>query len=151
MDESYGLLYLSISLDLVFHLDVLNTPNQVWTKLESLFGVKDEIRAHQLDNELISLSPNNFEYMEGFFTNLKPLILMLKQCGIEKKDYQMIISILSKLSLEYLVFVSTFHATRIVILNWKMASFSTFIDSLTKEKDKLVHMGENAILFLFKE
>ena len=49
--EEYGLLCLSISLDILFHLDGLTTPNQVWTKLESLFRVQDEIRTHQLENE----------------------------------------------------------------------------------------------------
>ena len=52
LDESYGLILLSISLDILFHIDDLTTPNQVWTDLESLFGVQDEIRAHQLENEL---------------------------------------------------------------------------------------------------
>ena len=45
LDESYQLLFLSISPNLLFHLDVLTTPNQVWTKLESLFGVQDELRS----------------------------------------------------------------------------------------------------------
>ena len=49
---------------------------------------------------------------------------------------------LSKLGLEYLVFVSMFHATRIAILNWKIPSLSTFFDSITKEKDKLIYMGD---------
>ena len=53
----------------------------------------------------------------------------------------MIISILSKLGLEYSVFVSTFHATRLAISNWKMSSLSTFFDSLKKEQDKLIQMG----------
>ena len=53
----------------------------------------------------------------------------------------MIISILSKSSLEYSIFVSTFHATRLVISNWKIPSLSTFFDSLTKEKDRIIHMG----------
>ena len=52
LDESYGLIYLSIYLDLLFHLDGLTTPNQVWTQLESFFGVQDELRAHQLEIEL---------------------------------------------------------------------------------------------------
>ena len=51
MDEAYGLLCLSISLDILFHIDGLTTPNQACTKLESLFGVQDEISAHQLENE----------------------------------------------------------------------------------------------------
>ena len=38
-DESYGLICLSISPDIIFHLDGFTTPNQVWTQLESLFGV----------------------------------------------------------------------------------------------------------------
>ena len=64
LDEAYGLLCLSISPDLLFHLYGLTTPNKVWTKLESLFGVQDEIRAHQLENELFSLSPRNFDSIE---------------------------------------------------------------------------------------
>ena len=48
----------------------------------------------------------------------------------------------SKLGPEYSVFVSTFHATRLAISNWKMSSLSTFFGSLTKEKDKLVDMGD---------
>ena len=85
MDESYGLLCLSIYRYLIFHIDGLTTPDQACTKLESLFGVQDEIRAHQLDNELILMSPMIFESIEGFFTKFKSLILMLKKCGIEKK------------------------------------------------------------------
>ena len=96
MDEAYGLLCLSISPYLLFHLYGLTTPNQVCTELESLFGVQKEIRANQLENELISLSPRMFEPMEGFFTKFKSLILILKQCGIKKKEDQLIFSILSK-------------------------------------------------------
>ena len=79
--------------------------------------------------------------MEGLFTMFKSLILFLKQCGIEKKEDQLIISIVSNLGLEYSVCVSTFHAIRLAISNWKIPSLSTLIDSLTKEKDKLVQMG----------
>ena len=43
---------------------------------------------------------------------------------------------------EYSVVVSTFHATRLVVSNWKMPFLCTFFDSLTKEKDKLIHMGD---------
>ena len=46
LDEPYELLCISISTDILFHLYGFKTPNQVWTKIESLFGVKDEIRAH---------------------------------------------------------------------------------------------------------
>ena len=119
LDEAYGFIFLSIYPGKLFHIDVLTTPNQVWTQLESLFGVQDELRAHQLEIELFSLSPSNFEFLEGFFTKFKSLVLMLKQCGIEKADDQLILSLLSKLGPDYSVFVSTFHATRLVVLKWK--------------------------------
>ena len=61
-DEAYGFLCLSISHYLLFILDSLTTLNQVWTKLESLFGVQDELRAHQLEIELLSMSPSSFDY-----------------------------------------------------------------------------------------
>ena len=44
-----------------FHLDGLTSPDQVWEKLSKLFGKTDEMRGHQIENELISLSPNSFE------------------------------------------------------------------------------------------
>ena len=122
MDEAYGLICLSFSPYNLFHLDVLTTPNQVCTKLECLFGVQYEIRAHQLENELISLSPSSFESIEGFFKKFKSLFIFLKQCRIESKEDEIIISILSKLGLEYSFFVSTFHATRLPISNWKITS-----------------------------
>ena len=84
------------------------------------------------------MSQCNFDSIEGFFTKLKLLVLLLKQRGIDKKEDQLIISILLKLGHEYLFFLSTFHAARLAISNWKMLSLSTFFDSITKEKDKLI-------------
>ena len=66
---------------------------------------------------------------------------MLKQCGIKKEDDQLILYILSKLGLDYSFFVSTLHATRLVVPKWKMPSLNYFLDSLTKDKDKLIHMA----------
>ena len=100
LDESYGLIFLSIYLDLIFHLYGLITPNQVWTKLESLFRVQDKIREHHLENDLFSLGPSSFDSIQGLFTKFQSLVLLLKQCGIEKKEDQLTISILSKLGRE---------------------------------------------------
>ena len=104
LDEAYGLIFLSIYLDILFHIDIFTTPNQVCTQLESLFGVQDELRVHQLEIELFSLIPSNFEYIEGLFTNFKSLFLILKKCGIDKEYDPLIISILSKLVPDYSVF-----------------------------------------------
>ena len=43
-DEAYGLLCLSISRDLLFHLDGLTSPNEVWENLVEIFGKTDEMR-----------------------------------------------------------------------------------------------------------
>ena len=59
-DEAYGILSLRISRDL-FHLDGLTSPNEVWENILEIFGKIDEMRGHQIENELISLSPSSFE------------------------------------------------------------------------------------------
>src|SRR5712692_3169583 len=52
-DEAYGLLCLSISRDLLFHVDGLTSPNEVWENIVDIFGKTDEMRGHQIDNEMI--------------------------------------------------------------------------------------------------
>ena len=47
-DEAYGLLCLSISRDLLFHLDGLTSPDKLLEKLSDLFGKTDEMRGHQI-------------------------------------------------------------------------------------------------------
>ena len=98
-EEAYGLLCLIISRDLLFHLDSLTSPNEVWEKLEDIFGKIDEIRGHQIENELISLSPSNFESLQLYFSKFKDLVLHLIQCGIKKKEEKLVFPILSKLGL----------------------------------------------------
>ena len=100
-----------------------------------------EMRGHQIKNELISLSPNSFESLQLYFSKFKALVLQLKQCGIEKKDEQLVLSILSKLGPDYSVFVSTFYATKLTARTWKMPSLAEFMESLTQEQDKLVMTG----------
>ena len=92
-DEAYGILCLSISRDLLFHLNGLTSPNEVWEKIEYIFGKIYEMRGHQIENELISLSPSSFESLQLYFSKFKALILQLKQCGNEKK---LVLAILSK-------------------------------------------------------
>ena len=74
-DEAYGLLCLSISKDLLFHLNGLTSPNEVWEKLVDLSGKIDEMRGHQIENELISLSLNIFESLQLYFSKFKALVL----------------------------------------------------------------------------
>src|SRR5713101_19846 len=66
-DEAYGLLCLSISRDLLFHLDGLTLPNEVSENLVEIFGKTDEMKGHQIENESISLSPNSCESLQLYF------------------------------------------------------------------------------------
>ena len=99
------------------------------------------MRGHLLKNELISLSPTHFETIQDFFTKLKSLVLQLKQCGIEKKQKHLILSILLNLGPEYSVSVSTFHSTKLTTQIWRIPSLEEFMESFTQEKDKLVQIG----------
>ena len=74
-DEAYGLLCLSISRDLLFHLDGLTSPNEVWENLVEIFVKIYEMRGHQIKNELISLSPSSFESLQLYFSKFKTLVL----------------------------------------------------------------------------
>ena len=75
LDEAYGFLCLSISRYFLVHLDSLTSLKEVWEKLESLFGKTDELRGHQLEDELISLSLAHYDTIQDFFTKFKSLVL----------------------------------------------------------------------------
>jgi hypothetical protein len=54
----------------------------------------------------------------------------------------MVLTILSKIGLEFYVFISTFHIIRFTSgSTWKMPSLDDFIESLKQEKTKLINMG----------
>ena len=55
LDEEFGFMCIHISRELLFHLEGLLTPKEVWEKLKSLFGKHDNMRGHILENELIAL------------------------------------------------------------------------------------------------
>ena len=48
-DEAYGLLCLSVSPNLLFHIESAKTPNEVWKTLETLFGKLDVMRGQELE------------------------------------------------------------------------------------------------------
>jgi hypothetical protein len=110
LDEAIGMICLSISIYLLFHVSRATTPDVVSTTLEGLFSKQDEMRVHQLENELISLSLVHFRNLQELFTKFKSLLVELNICGFMKEEEQLILSILSKLGPEYSIFVSSFQA-----------------------------------------
>ena len=75
MDEAFGFLCLSISKDLLFHLMGLKTLKEIWDQIATLYDKQDDLRIYQLENELISLQPGNFETLNDFFKKFKYLVL----------------------------------------------------------------------------
>jgi hypothetical protein len=54
--------------------------------METIFGKHNEIRSHQLENQLISLNPNDFSCIGDYLSKFKTLILLLENNKIEMKD-----------------------------------------------------------------
>ena len=111
-DEAHGLIGMSISIDLRFHISGINEPDIAWEKLESVFGKHNEIQGHQLENEFLSLNPNDFSCIQGYLSKYKTLRLLCAEYQIKKKDKQCIYHIISKLGATYSIFVSTFYSMK---------------------------------------
>jgi hypothetical protein len=97
-----------------------------------------------LEVELNTLDPKSFDNIQDFFTKFKSLLLSLGEFDVDKstQEKQLILTILAKLGLEYVVYVSNFHSSRCLFgTNWKMPTLAQFIESLTQEQTKLIQMG----------
>jgi hypothetical protein len=97
-----------------------------------------------LEVELNTLDPKSFDNIQYFFTKLKSFLLILGECGIDKstQEKEFILTILSKLGPKYTIYVSNFHFGRCLFrTNWKMPMLARFIESLTQEKTKNIHMS----------
>jgi hypothetical protein len=111
-DQAHGLIGMSISPDLRFHLDGLDFPIKAWDKLNIVFSIKNEIQSFQLENELLTLDPSNFRSIEDYLSKFKTLKLLLEGCKVTKEEEPLIYGILAKLTPTYSVVVSTFHSTK---------------------------------------
>ena len=111
-DEARWLIGMSISTNLRFHVFRIDETDKAWEKLESVFGKHNEIRGHQLENELISLNTSDFSCIKYYLSKYKTLKLLCAYCKIKREDKQCIYHILSKLGPAYSVFVSTFYSMK---------------------------------------
>ena len=82
--QARGLIGISTIQDLRFHILEIDTPDEALKKLNTVFGIQNEIRAHQLENELLTLDPNNFSSIEYFLSKFKTLRLLLEGCKVKK-------------------------------------------------------------------
>jgi hypothetical protein len=141
-EEACGLIGMSISLDLRFHLQSIDKPKEAWEKIEFVFGKHNIIRAQQLENQVLTLSPSDFSCTEDDLSKFKTLITLSEECKINIDKDRFIYFILSKIGCAYFVFVSTFYAIHEVVgTSYQKPSLEKIFYSLIREQDKLVQLG----------
>jgi hypothetical protein len=133
---------MSISYDLRFHLQGLDAPNKSWENLEAVFGKHNIIQAHQLENHLMTLSPNDFPYIEDYLSKFKTLRLLCIEFQLDLPEDRSLYVILAKLGSAYYIFVSTFYATREALgSSYKKPTLESFFDVLIRDQHKLMQLG----------
>ena len=144
-NQAHGLIDMSTSPNLRFYISKIDIHNETMKNLNKVFGIKNKIRARQIENELLTLDPNNFSSIEDFLSKFKILRPILEGVKVKKEDGSLIYSILTKLGLAYSVFVSTFHSTREAFIyqgqDYKSPSFDAFCDFLIREQEKLLYLA----------
>ena len=97
----------------------------------------------QLENEFLSLNPNDFSCIQDYLSKYKTLRLLCVECKIKKEDKQCIYHIISKLRPAYSVFVSTFYSMKesLTATSYQEPSLESFCDFLIREQDKIIHLG----------
>lgn len=137
-----GTLRKYVSKDLIFHIEKCTLIKDAWQKFQDLYGQVDEIRGYQIDSDLTMLDPKNFDTIQDYVTKANELRAQLKDCGIDKKDTQLIFNLIGKLPQEYVAFVSSFQTHRMTMgSSYKMPTFDAFNEMLMMEQTKLIRMG----------
>ena len=111
-DEARGLIRMSISTDLRFHIFDIDEPDKTWEKLESMFGKHNKIRGRQFENDLISLNPSDFSCIKYYLSSIKPLDSYVKNARLRKNTNNVFIIFFPNLDLHILFFVSTFYSMK---------------------------------------
>jgi hypothetical protein len=133
---------MSISPDLRYHLQEIDDLEEAWDKIESVFGKFNIIRAQQLQNQILTLSPSDFSCLGDYLSKFKTLIILCEECKIKMEEEHCIYLILSKLGSAYSVFVSTFYAMREALGKaYEKPTLESFCASLIREEDKFIQLG----------
>jgi hypothetical protein len=107
-----------------------------------VFGKHNIIRAKQLENKVLTLSPSDFYCIEDYLSKFKTLRILCEECKIKMDEESCIYIILSKLCSAYFVFVSTFYSIKEALgTTYQKPTLESFCDALIREQDKLVQLG----------
>jgi len=141
-DEARGLIKMSIYPDLRYHLQGIDDPEEAWNTIESVFGKLNIIRAQQLENQILTLSPSDFSCLGDYLSRFKTLRILCEECKIEMVEESCIYIILSKLGSSYSVCLYTFYAMREALGKaYDKPNLESFYASLIREEDKLIQLG----------
>jgi hypothetical protein len=80
-DEAHGLIRMSISPDLRFHLQSIDQPKDAWDMIESVFGKHNIILTQHIENQVLNLSPN--DCIEDYLSKFKTIRLLCEECKIK--------------------------------------------------------------------
>jgi hypothetical protein len=127
----------------VYNLQDIDDPKEAWNTIESVFGKLNIIRTQQLENQILTLSPNDFSCLVDYLSRFKTLKILCEECNIKMEDEHWIYLILSKLCSAYSMFVSTFYVMREALgeETYEKPNLESFCASLIREEDKLVQFG----------
>jgi hypothetical protein len=138
-DEALELIGMSISPYLRYHLQGIDDPEEAWKTIESVFGKLNIIRAQQLENKILTLSPSDFSFLGNYLSKFKTLGILCEECKIKMEEERCIYLILSKLGSAYFLFVSTFYAMRKALgKSYEKTTLESFFASLIREEDKRI-------------
>jgi hypothetical protein len=73
------------------------------------------MRRPMLEVEFLTLDPKSFDSLQDFFTKYKDLLPQVKASEVDKskEEKKMVLTILSKIGLEYSIYVFKFHLARL--------------------------------------
>jgi hypothetical protein len=77
-DKACGLINMSISPNLRFHLQGIEGPDKAWENIESVFGKYNIIWAHQIENKIMTLIPSDFLALKTIYLSSKHLEFYVK-------------------------------------------------------------------------
>jgi hypothetical protein len=106
-DEARGLIRMSISPDLRYHLQGIDDLEEAWNTIESVFGKLNIIRAKQLETQILTLIPSYFSCLGDYLSKFKTIRNLCEECKIVMKEERCIYLILSKLGSAYSMFLSS--------------------------------------------
>jgi hypothetical protein len=85
-DKACGLIGMSISPDLRYHLQGIDDLEDAWNMIESVFGKLNIIRAQQLETQILTLSPSDFSCLGDYLSKFKTLRILCEECKIVMEE-----------------------------------------------------------------